>query len=177
MNNTNNSQSSSVPAVPHQLGQSQPSATTADHSPPRLVDTNQTVTADQEFVSQLRQLHQRWQLLQQEWYAADLEELASARVTATAPATQATPASLPQARNPGWARTFNRHVCLDNRGATVPSALRARLAGRHVNATLHFGLDGTLDYYSYHHDESVLGPVNEWGGAASGHGLFTTQGP
>ncbi|EEU39331.1 uncharacterized protein NECHADRAFT_81417 [Fusarium vanettenii 77-13-4] len=154
MNNTNNSQSSPVPAVPHQLNQSQPSATTADHSPARLVNTNQTVTANQRSVSQLRQ---RWQLLEQQ-YATDIQTLASARVTAPAPATQATPAlaSMPQARNIGWARTFNRRV----------------LAGRHVTATFYFDRNGDPRGYLYQHDEFILGPVNEWGGVASGYGLF-----
>ncbi|KAI8717427.1 hypothetical protein NCS52_00818600 [Fusarium sp. LHS14.1] len=173
MGNTNSSQSSLVPAVPHQLGQSQPSATTADHSPPRLVNTNQTVTASQRSISQLRQLRQRLRLLEQQ-YPADLQTLASARVTAPAPApaTQATPASLSQARSTGWARTFNRRVYLGNRGSTLPSALRARLAGRQVTVTLYYGRDGTPRGYIYRHDESVLGPVNEWGGGASGYGLF-----
>ncbi|RMJ14647.1 hypothetical protein CDV36_005687 [Fusarium kuroshium] len=182
MNNTNRPQSSLVPAASRQPRQSQqsPATTADDHPPTLLVTVNKTVTTYQKSASQIyqrRQLYQQQQLVIRQ-HATVIQTQMSIPARVTAPATQATPApasaSVSQARNAPRARAFfNRRVYLDNRGSTVPSVLRARLAGLHVNAILHFDRYGNLRGYSYRHNESILGSVNEWGGVASGHGLFT----
>ncbi|KAI8666920.1 hypothetical protein LRP88_01327 [Fusarium phalaenopsidis] len=189
MNNTSKPQSSQFQSLAPAMSQPQQPrrfpTTGANHPPEhpamarRVTAVSETVTTYQWSASQAyqrRQLYQQQQLvIRQHATVIQIQTLASARVTATAPATQATPAPalVPQARNTGWARTFNRRVHLDNRRSTVASALRARLARLNVDATPHFDRDGILRGYSYPHDESILGPVNVWGGAASGHGLFT----
>ncbi|RSL84735.1 hypothetical protein CEP51_003745 [Fusarium floridanum] len=185
MNNTNNPhQSSLIPDVSRrQPRQSQSPTTAADHPPAaRLVTVNKTVTTYQKSASQIyqrRQLYQQQQLVIRQ-HATVIQTQMPIPARMTAPSAQATPAPAPapasvsQARNAARARAFfNRRVYLDNRGSTVPSALRARLAGLHVDAILHFDRYGNLRGYSYRHNESILGRVNEWGGVASGHGLFT----
>ncbi|KAJ4213475.1 hypothetical protein NW759_010894 [Fusarium solani] len=191
MNNTSKPQSSQFQSLAPAMSQPQQPrrfpTTGANHPPEhpamarRVTAVNEPVTTYRRSTSQTyqrRQLYQQQQLvIRQHATVIQTQTLASARVTATAPATQATsapaPASVPQARYTGWARTLNRRVHLDNRRSTVPSALRVRLVGLSVEVTLYFDHDGALRGYSYRHDESILGPVNVWGGAASGHGLFT----
>lgn len=177
MNNTNmpqSYQSSLVSGISQQPRQSQPPTATAHYSSARPATVNNTVTTYQRPASQAqqrRQLYQQQQVVirQQTTTVVQTRTLAPAQVTAPATRRAApTPALAPQARNNGWARAVNRRVHLDRR-STIPAALRARLAWLNVNVTLHYDRDGIVRSYSYPHDESILGPVNVWGG----HGLFT----
>ncbi|KAI8666163.1 hypothetical protein NCS57_00840300 [Fusarium keratoplasticum] len=169
MNNTSKPQSSQFQSLAPGVSQPQQPRqfpTTGPNHPPEHPAMARRVTAVGETVTPYRrsasQIHQRWQLYQQQQRV--IRQHATVIQTQTASATQATPApaSVPQAHNTGWARTFNRHAHLDNRGSTVPSALRARLAGLHIVVIFRFDRDGNLHGYSY-----------VWGGVVSGHGLFT----
>jgi hypothetical protein len=187
MNNTSKPRTSQFQSLAPAMSQPQQPRrfpTTGANHPPEHPAMARRVTAVSEPVTtyrrstsqtyQRRQLYQQQQLvIRQHATVIQTQTLASARVTATQATPAPAPASVPQARYTGWARTLNRRVHLDNRSSTVPSALRARLAGLHVDVTLYFDRDGNLRGYSYRHDKSILGPVNVWGGAASGYGLFT----